>query len=316
MALDAWQYAPNVSPDALVNYQYMELRESGKESYSPGNSTANRCFMVAWDDRAFFLDDLLGYSYLQGTTIHRVLPDVHPEIDNFYATDAQVDGMGVLGKADNNSISWTNAKVTTNYKPAVYSVLPDSKISPYSQSPQAGTYTELDRYTSRQYGFSADYLTINGAMKFVTAPNVVLSNPPGRITQAMQLNYTWHQVPAKDSYPFQPPNIKAIQNCLGKVNSVVFDINGGNFPAGTVLFIGVDPKMMTPLLTNDVFYWEITYNFLVRNNGAGLNGETAGHQYIYRIDLGKYDLITNDGTFGGQRIYQTADLNTLWTIDP
>lgn len=305
MSLSQWNYAPNVPPDQLGDFDYMELRDSGKESYAPGSSTVNRVLMVRWDRRPRFLDDLIGWSYLQGTTIHRIIPDEHPQISNFFAIDAQVEGLGVLGKEDHNAISWTNAKVTATYKPVDYAIKADNEIG-----------YELERYVTRAYGFSADYLTINGQMKFVTNPGTVLSNPPGKVTGAMQLNYTWHEVPAKDANPFQPPNIKAIQNCLGKVNSVPFDTNAGNYPAGTVLFVGVDPKMTTPKLSGDVYYWEITFNFLVRNNGAGIGGETAGHQYIYRVDLGIWDLVTADGTFGGPRIYQTADLNSLFTIDP
>ncbi len=331
MALQNWIYNGGVSVDTLTSNEYTEYKDSGKESYSPGQATANRSFLVGWDFRPQFLDDLLGWSYLDSNNaVKRILPDEHPEIDNFFAEDATLEGIGVLGASDNNTISWTTAKVNTNYKPRDYAVKADYLVS-----------SELDRYTTKTYAFSADYLTINGQMKFNTpaGKGQVLQSPPGRITTAMELSYVWHQVPAKNTNPFIIPNLNAINACIGCLNCKPFDPNGGNYSEGTVLFVGVDPKMVTgkkngSTATNPVgnYFWEITFKFLYRNNGAGAVGsscggspatgcleigqmpEYAGHNYIYNIQQGIWDLVTSDGTFCGQRIYGYADLNSLWSI--
>lgn len=314
MSLSSWNYQPNVEPDALGDNDYFELKESGKESYSPGASSANRLLMCNWDVRPDFLDDLLGWSApgSQGQgTIHRVLPDEHPEIANFYAEDATIEGIGPPGMSDNNAISFTNAKVQVNYKPRDYLVLADNQIT-----------TEQDRYTSRSAEFIGDYLTLNGGMRFV-ATGATLASPPGRITTSMSLVYTWHEVPGLNSNPFQIPNLSAVSNCIGRVNSVPFDTKAGNYPVGTVLFVGISPKMVTPKLSDGSstspfgnHFWEIQLNFIYRNNGYTSYSEYAGHNYVFNIDpkVNKWDLVTSDGTVGGPRIYQSADLNSLWTL--
>jgi|SRR5579884_1879453 len=321
MTLAAWNYSPPVPDDGLGALDYKELKESGKEAYSPGASTANRVFMTNWLVRVNFIDALLGFSYLDANNnVKRILPDPHPEIPTFYAEDASVEGFGVLGLG---AFRWTNAKITSNYKPRDYFVLADNQVT-----------SELQRYTSRTAAFAADYLTIGGGMKFVTS-GIVLAAPPGRITTSMELQYTWHEVPALPTSPFIIPNLTAINNCIGKVNSTAFDVSGGNYPAGTVLFCGVDPKMVTPKLSvpttvNGNFAWEITFKFLYRNNGTwgggsssyvpgsgfvgGGGGEIAGHNFLWDQANARWDLVTSDGTASGPRIYQSADLNTLWTI--
>jgi hypothetical protein len=256
--------------------------------------------------RPSFLDSLLGWSYLDGANaIHRILPDEHPDIANFFACDASVQGRGELDHNDNNAIDWTIAEVTANYKPVPYDVKSDNEIT-----------TELDRYVTRIYSFSADYLTIQGNMKWVSRSPAgqALSSQPGKTTGTMSMQYVWHEVPGKASNPYVVPNFNAIISCLGRVNSVPFDPNGADCPAGTVLFIGVDPKMQTPKLTDEVFYWEITLSFLYRNNGPGIGGETAGHNYIFDAANNRWDKVTADGTAGGTPIYGSADLNSLFTI--
>ena len=299
MALDTWVLVDSGTPtENMVTGQYKEYRESGKENYSTGNSGAVRVFLVAWDVRADFLDDCLGYSYLDGELeIHRILPDPHPEIENFYASEASVEGLGVLGTSEAGSIQWTTAKITVPYRPLPYAVETD-----------ADTDTELDRYVQRMYAFNADYLTINGVMKFATSGKV-LSNPPGRITGTQELTYLWHEVPGKSDDPFSPPNIDTVDSCYGKVNSSSFD----DYPAGTMLFLGCDPQMVTPRLASDNFYWNISLKFLHRDNGIGADGGQAGHNYIYDVANARWDKLVDNAT-GTHTIYETADLNTLFTI--
>jgi hypothetical protein len=240
MSLDLWTLnPPGVAPENLGNKQYLEYKESGKEQYSPGASTANRVFLVAWAYSTDFIDDLLGYSYLDGSNnIRRVLPDEHPTSDKFFAEDCSVEGIGKLGETISGTAHFTLAKITANYKPRDYAVLADEKIT-----------TELDRFVTRGYAFNGDFLTLQNGMRFVTSGRV-LNAPPARITTSIELHYTWHDVPAKPSLPFVVPNWAAISSCFGCVNSTTFDPNGAGYSPGTVLFAGVDPKMVTNKLAD------------------------------------------------------------------
>jgi hypothetical protein len=271
---------------------------------------------------------LLGWSYLDpNNTIQRILPAEHDDIDNFFAEDATIEGMGVLGHTG-NSVTWTVAKVNVNYKPRDYNV--------------KNTYaTELDRFITRTFSVNADYLSLNGQVKFCSN-QLMLNNAPGRITATMELTYTWHQVPAKNSNPFEVPNLNSIAACLGQVNSTTFDANNGSggYPPGTILFLGIDPKMLTGKRHGDTatnpngnYFWEIQHKFLYRNNGlvtitqgatssSSFVGpppsitEYAGHNFIFNIapSVYKWDLVTANGSVFGPRIYQTTDLNSIFTI--
>ncbi|HJT24928.1 MAG TPA: hypothetical protein VJ873_10140 [bacterium] len=328
-----WSLAdPGTAADSLDDYTYLEYRESGKESYTPGNSNVTRVFLVNWDQRGEFLDALLGFSYLDtdGTTIHRITPDPHPEIDNFYAEEATVEGKGVLGQSDSGSISWTVAVVTANYRPVDYAILEDSEVD-----------SELDRYVSHTFGFTSDILTVTGGLKFETSGTIIQS-PPGILAGLTQLEMTWHEVPAKSGKqaPFTVPNIRAIQSCLGKVNSAPFDVNSytdsdGNkgYPAGTVLFSGVSPKLVCPKLSDYVYglgaqyQWEITFNFLVKNQGTWLvdNTTAIGHNFLFDLAYpggGQWDRVvavafdgSGDPISTGRTLYQATDLNALFQID-
>src|SRR5579883_634946 len=240
MALaDFWTLIDNgsVPVDSLGEFQYVESRESGKESYSPNNSQATRVFFVAWDQRSDFLDDLLGSASLSSSfNIYRDLPDPHPEIANFYAQEASVDGIGIPTAADSGAIAWTAAKITAAYRPLPYAVLSDS----------ATGGNEINRFVNRGYTFNADYLTLNGTVSFVTSPPIVLSQPPGKITGTMEVTYHWMKVPAKPNSSFVVPNYNNVVACYGRVNSDTFD----GYPPGCALFCGVDPQMGLPLLAS------------------------------------------------------------------
>jgi hypothetical protein len=325
MSLENWNYAPDgITAANLGPNDYLEDRKTGKEQYSPGTATANRSFIVRWGARSRFLDDLLGYSYLDvSDNVLRVLPAEHPEIENFFAEDATVEGEGVLGATLSDSCDWTIARINVNYKSRDYAVLADNAVS-----------TELERYTSRTFAVAAENLTLQGNMQFVTTCSV-LQSPPTKLTMSMECTYVWHEVPANPDQPFIVPNLTAITNCVGRVNSVTFDPTALNAPPGTVLFLGLDPKMVCGKLCADTspaplgnYHWEIQMKFLYRNNGQktasrrcarGISGsvtEYAGHNWVYNVDasLNDWDLITSDGTTTGPRVYTSANLNTLWDI--
>src|SRR5438876_295496 len=131
MTLDAWNYAPLDTPaDQLAAKDYLEHKDTGKETFSPGNSQAHRVFITLWDSRQDFIADILGYSFLDfSNDISRELPDVHPEIDTFYAFDAQVDPFGELDKQKAvPAAKWTCAKITVSYKPVDFALKDDNQI--------------------------------------------------------------------------------------------------------------------------------------------------------------------------------------------
>ncbi len=334
MALTTWQQITDgsIPADQLGSNQYIESRETEDASLAPNSSSVTRTFFVNWNYRTFFLDDLLGYStYTGGTTaaplatITRDLPDQHPVYLTFYASDASVQGWGQPPSASgpSSSAAFKVAKIKATYRPVDYAVLADNQLDTITIN--SNVYPdETERFVTFQYAFQPEYLSLNGLMQWVgRSSNKLLGFPPGKIIGALQMTCVWHNVPADGKVnPYQPPNLGNIQSCLGKVNSVPFMPHGQNFPAGTVLFIGADPKMVLPkrsVSVSSAYEWEISLVFLIKqfspaNSYAAL---TAGHNWLYdsQQGTGVFDLVTSDGTVSGATIYSATDLNAIFTLN-
>lgn len=276
-----------------------------------------------------FLDSLLGWADVaNGQYIIRELPDAHPVYSNYYCMEASVEGIGVKeGQLQYNGIPIARsqvAKITGVYKSADFEVIPDQQVQ-----------NEMYRFVSRTMNFSGEFFTINATgMRFVSnvgsdGEHKALAIPPARITGVSELTYIWRLVPGNPSLGlagrYVTPNMGRITSCLGKVNSLAFDPDVANLPAGTVIFLGAEPKLIAPRITTgqieDNIFWEIMMKFLYRNNGfvnrttdGQVINEQAGHNFLW--DQGKewWDLITHNGLSSGTRLYQTADLNSLFSI--
>ena len=321
MALSTWTYVPQGSgpPPLYGDTDYSEQLNSGNIS-AGSNASCTRIFFIKDEVIPSFLDALLGYGQVSNVgAVQRVLPDPHPVFNNMYASEATVERMGLNPLSvqyPNKTARSTTAKVTATYKPVDYEVVADT-----------GSIAEQYRFVSRSKLPAGEYFSIDATgMYYCNKVNpdgkhVSLASPPGRITASAEITMTWHAVPPNTATsPFIEPNCAAITNCLGRVNSVAFDPAHYNYPAGTVLFMAAEPRMVANRVTtgaaNYNYYYEITMKFLYRNNGpsAVVAGEYAGHQFVWDQANRRYDLITTTGLTGGNRLYETADLNTLFQI--
>lgn len=310
MALNNWTLLPRASAnlDNLLYLQYLEEHRGPKEGFSVGNSVASKTYIVGWPVRSAFLDDLLGYSYLSGTTLKRVIPEQHPDYPVFFASDATVEPMGKSSVGLDGVSNWTAAIINCNFRPAEYAIVKDEN-----------TASELDRYVIRTYEPNAEFISLQGGLRFVTPlpgkpEGQVVSSPPGKLIFGMGLNYLWKEVPSKTATPFFLPNFSNIRSAIGKVNSVDFD----GYDPGTVLFLGTESKQIVPKLGQDIYHWDISYKMVYKRNGNGVAGDSqkAGHNYLYNLTQSPpiWDLVTNDGLVTGSRIYEAIDLNILFQI--
>ena len=154
----------------------------------------------------------------------------------------------------------------------------------------------------------------------------MLAKQPAIPTASTILRYTWKEVPEIDEGVM--PLSSVIQRYACSVNSLLFD---RIYPAGTVYFQGYDPVRTFPTVREGVVTWDITLEFIYRNNGDGVNvadGTTvggpqldqeldwAGHNHVWNNLLSppRFDYVTDDGTKSGNPLYKkVSDLNAIFS---
>lgn len=325
MSLDSWFYN-NDDED----FGYHELVETkGKGAVSNDASSLERSFKVAWNNVPRFLDDLLGYackSISAFTGLSRVLPDQHCIYPNFWAMEATVEGIGqpsytfydratgepyITNSSSSSAtcqdccdtLSYPFAKITATYKPVDYAILPDTSVT-----------SETERYCTFTYGYSSEFMTLQQGMFFETTGQV-MQGGAGKVQFVTTLNLVWHIVPASTGSPFVPPTEAAVTALAGKINAAPFL----GYEAGTVLFLGAEPKLRLPKLSANLcpdttLYWDVGYSFAIKNNSPTSDFEAGGWNYFYEISLGVYDPVWSKKGGTGNQIYETGDFTQLFTL--
>lgn len=321
MALDPdWTIEDTEASEPSDDEHYIELTEgSGEQQFTGDTSEAVRVFMVEWGSRIDFLTDVLGFSRWENTDLIRILPDRHPDLYLLYADGARVRPAG------NTAQQWPDgsqkadyAIVTVTYHYLPYEVFEDDDVPDESM-----------RYTTRLYNTSSEFLTIEGHFQFVTpgidGKKALLKQSPGRLQPATEMILTWHDVPPntlhddEDIYlKYEYPTINIVNELQGKINDSLFQ----GYEAGTVLFLGAEPRRKRPKVTNEYsptdqgVLWDIAYKFKVLEHDDG-EGGVLGHNSIYNITLTspRYDLVTSTGDVSGNKIFLEGDLSRLFTIE-
>jgi hypothetical protein len=333
MALDGWTFTYSTTGPCYGANAYTEAEDSGSGSLSDENSHVEIVYQVDDDQLVPFCDAVLGYTVygVDNFNLERTLPQKHPQFNNFYAHSASWKRIGaptnVVYNGTPNVGQWVISKITVDFRPPPYDVLADSAIGTITingvQYPN-----ELNRYVSRTYNYVMEYLSVRGLMKFYNwlgEPDqngnrypVPLDDAPGGATIYLEKEMTWYQIPAYvgigGNTDFTPPNQATVMALAGQTNATTFD----GHPPGTVVLAGYIPKLVRPHVSTGAYTWNLTYRFLVRDNGVagpgGPAGEEMGVNYIYNTYLSRWNLITTDGTGAGGRIYAAGELNNLFVI--
>lgn len=308
MALDKWTKAASGSTgveqvrNSLTTYA--ELPDSQGFTVNGDDAFGQASYLVSWFAASAFVDDLVGYSAINpDNSIHRELPHEHVYFFNFYATSAELRPLGVASIDAVGDYVGDVARVNVTYRPLAFRVLPDNKI--------AGDETK--RYVERMSMPVVEYLSLQGNMQFVSrTTNKAINSPQGKIISKREIRMRWVDVPAKNNDPFHLPNEAAVAALHGKVNEFPFD----DYPAGTLLFKSVEPKLVKPKLQTGTYSWDITFVFDHMDNGViAAFQENAGHNFIYDVINGRWDLITHSGAnLNGNRIYEQGNFQTLFEI--
>lgn len=256
-----------------------------------------RILQCDWDDRQQFVQDMVGSVVLNGNSIFRTIPELHPKLDWLYAAACDLIPvvLGVPGNATGDMIEYVPglARYRVTYRTLPYRVVADD----------AAQTTELYRYVERRWKPSVESLVTRGRFIWVTAPKDTIWEPLSILQPSAVYEYVWHQVPVAVDILLPATLQTNINAALGTMNSAAFD--SGRFAARQLLCVA--PEIVLTQAANADYTYRITYPFMYRENGW--------HK-VYRplTTGGSYQEVTETGTSLDRSIYATSNFDNLFKI--
>lgn len=257
---------------------------------------------VEGSDSPAFVYEMLGYGEVLniGTPtakLHRVLPEPCGRDSRAYcvklesvmhAPDALTAGATTV-----NSVDWPTYQIESfraTYAIPLYDVLEDEDV----------TY-EHERFCIWRSKITAQNEKIpGGGFQWVSGTAADRTKVPEvgvKTGRSMEMTCKWLDVPFVYYDIFS-----TLANC---VNASDVTWNGITFTTETVLLTGVDAEPRINVTGNRTY--DITFSFAVRTDGRTWNK-------FWKTGSAGYVEISSDGTTGGTKPFQTADLNLLWTF--
>jgi hypothetical protein len=278
----------------FVRYDVGTLPTDIEEQFDTTTNGSTVLMTVDWADSANFLRDMLGYSVKNGTVLNRILPEKSGWDDDTYAVAAR--STKFFGGTTNNPLyqNWPvplYAEYAVTFAAPLYKVLEDSELS--------SSTAEYERYCVwRTKGTAQNEKIPGGSLKFVNAEKTLLNEVGVKTGRLVELTCKWIDVPFVDV-----PRLSSLSN---KVNSSAVTWNGATYPAATVLYTGWEVEARNNHFGDPTH--DITLTFAIRADNRSWN------KFWDKTESGadKYVLVTDNGESGGNPLYQSGDLNTLW----
>ena len=304
-----------------------EVLDDYSESSDHGVQRVTRGFMIPWNLKEWFAEKALGGVYHQrrvvgfklpltaGSTLNRDIPWQVPTWPWLYAAKVEqigsvgsanvttdLDSYGIVEAVDRQGVPNAigtpgRAHLVVTFESVPYNVISDHDMG------QLG-YTEIERWVTREDDYAVESLELKGIFKFVpagAADNIPADAKPIKIMGYRKYRYTWHQVPVS-GFP-----LSAISNCVGKINSAIFDPNHLNAAVGTLLCVAPTSHPPTRNVAGARIR-DITYNFIYRRDGWNniLRPSTGAFTEVVACDA--------NGNSLGTPIYPSADFGTLFQV--
>lgn len=272
---------------------FRELSGSPTEKYTADGFTAEREFLIAWEDRDAFAAEVLGQAAEYGGSTwinypgktavfayHLEYAPLDPDSVDQQTLASLTDGL--------NSYSSSFAKALVKYK----------TVSSHDREdePEVDPSTHLSYRMA--YALDTSEIPAEG-WRWADQPATVLPDALRlvRTVPITEHHLTWKQVVG--------PPWEAIHELQGTLNSAEFL----SCPRGTVLFAGVEASKLYRSEADasyPEFCWEIHYVFRERSIKCG--GRVFGWNAVYRADPAGWGELTN----GGQGLYDFADFAALF----
>ena len=246
-----------------------------------------------------FKRDMIGYSTVGGDgKLVRRLPEVAKWGDKRTHYCVKLDPVmktplytaGVLQLNDDGWPLFDIAKYRATFVVPLYTILSDDERS-----------SERERFCVWRRKTTAQNEKIPGGgfywVDAVAANRTPVPEVGVRVGRQTELTCKWLDVPQVDH--------DTLSGYCNKINDSDFEMDGTTYTTGTVLFTGYDAE--PKINGNGKKAYDITFTFSVRADGRTWN--KFWNPAVAGAD--KYAEVT-DGA--GNKLFQTADLNLIWTL--
>jgi len=285
---------------------YYEIEVSSyREQWVPGNNKTEIICRVDADDAFDWITDMVGRSYVNGSTVlRRDLPEQNPYDENQWCTKVeQVDQGGEnVDETYRDAVSgwpftrWCRYRCT--FESLLYKVLSDTDADTRASGL---TEPELLRYVTRaQTIYAREQQIPGGGFQAVGGGDKLMQT--GFKTRAFgDVTYCRIRVPC-EAFPAE------FISHRGKINDDAFDPKDVgdeySFATGELLYVGYDDSNK---------YWDANEDW-VCDVVLKFRYCQGGWNYFFN-NLGVLVEVSSDGTAGGTKPYTTADFNLLFTVD-
>lgn len=358
--LDVNSYPPNSTklfkpPDdntvaPAIYVEHVQSRAPYTDNVSMDNSVFQLVVKIPWELRSQCISRYMGYQYVEGTKLKRVLPLAHPFFEFARCRRVlNIQGIGPRGTAPREPgnlgddipedqfprphyAEYDYALITLQFETMPFDFKTDSQITEES---------ERNVFRRIEPGYDSLYIEggtgDKGTFKFDTAykilDNVTPDNPSpdGKVSfhngrtvplQVAKLVWTWYDVPWEfvTNSTGKPTNI---MNCVGKVNDATF----WGFPAYTLLCdvpqIDLRPNPIPPFISTNASFLaniQFTFHYFEPTNlgtyqtvpgGPALTVPQRGHNMAIWRFTRKWYPCSIDGD-GAEQVYKTYDFRKLF----
>jgi hypothetical protein len=327
---------PAISPGVVPlqtrgPYRVLYQEEEGYgEMWAVGNVEVTRVLRCRWDQRAEFVQDMVGAHTWDGTStkFERDLPEADLTYDFLSCVSCRLrEAKGVpCQDASDGALEYieknSSGLVGTTSGYAVYDCV--FRALDYNLVVDAATTSELQRFVTRDWKFAVDALVIpSQSLRWsntgedgdsgYSGTNRIIAQPLPKNFPTANYQMVWEHVPGLvvGAVPVLP--IGNILDALGTVNNADFDAGFGPsgatkvFPAGTLLVLSAEAIRVRTASAQPL--WRITYSCHYRGNkvGSTYKGWNSLYDRISCLFLKVFATVA-----GKPAIYDTSDFTKLF----
>jgi hypothetical protein len=276
----------------IAGYGAVELYDGYRPAIGDRGGMLAKRYLCDWDDAVPLANAMMGVSSaaLVGGSINRVLPHQCPEFTNLFCQSVEIEP-AEAPLATGGRPAWTAAIITASYGPFPFNNGAGGDASGDPNNMMSPDGTNVYPFCDISINLTTQHVSVPGTSFMALGSTKPYGQP---ITLRIGLANMHVQI---HSVPYFPAD--AILSLAGKVNNGIFL----GRPAESILFEGATSNKKIDSVGN--ISMDIGLTFIYRSvswNKAPDVVPAAGADFV---------LLTSDGTSGGRKMYEAADLRPL-----